>query len=130
MLVLASQAHWLLRVALASVFLYHGLDKFPQLDMMAQAMGMPTFMIALVALAETLGGIGILVGGFTNDWVTRLSALALVPVMLGAIFMVHWGRWAFTATESHPMGGMEFQVVLLLIALFFLIRGNGTQANA
>jgi len=130
MLVLASQAHWLLRVALASVFLYHGLDKFPQLDMMAQAMGMPTFMIALVALAETLGGLGILVGGFAKDWVTRLSALALVPVMLGAIFMVHWGRWAFTATESHPMGGMEFQVVLLLIALFFLIRGNGTQANA
>ncbi len=130
MLVFASQAHWLLRIALASVFLYHGLDKFPQLDMMAQGMGMPVFMIAMVAVMETLGGLGILVGGFTKDWVTRLSALALVPVMLGAIVMVHWGRWAFTATESHPMGGMEFQVVLLLLALFFLIRGNGTQAPA
>jgi len=31
--------------------------------------------------------------------------------------------------ESHPVGGMEFQVVLLLMILFFVIVGNGTQEN-
>jgi putative oxidoreductase len=38
--------------------------------------------------------------------------------------MVHWGQWSFVASDSHPMGGMELQVVLLLIGLYFLIRGN------
>ncbi len=32
--------------------------------------------------------------------------------MLGAIAMVHWRRVNFLPTESHPMGGMEFQLVL------------------
>jgi len=44
--------------------------------------------------------------------------------LLGAIFMVHWGRWNFTPAEGFPMGGMEFQVVLLLMALYFLVMGN------
>ena len=55
--------------------------------------------------------------------VLGLAGLAIVPVMLGAIFMVHWGRWSFSPTETHPMGGMEFQVVLLLIALFSTYLG-------
>mgnify|MGYP001361145532 CR=1 FL=1 len=43
--------------------------------------------------------------------------------MLGAIWLVHWGRWNFVPSEDHPMGGMEFQVVLLLIMLFFIALG-------
>lgn len=38
--------------------------------------------------------------------------------------MVHRGQWSFVASESHPMGGMEFQVVLTLIALYFVAKGN------
>jgi putative oxidoreductase len=44
--------------------------------------------------------------------------------MLGAIAMVHWPRWSFVPSETHPMGGMEFQVVLMLLGLFFALRGN------
>jgi putative oxidoreductase len=44
--------------------------------------------------------------------------------MIGAIVMVHWGQWSFVATDTHPMGGMEFQVVLLLMGLYYLVRGN------
>ncbi|HBG95692.1 MAG TPA: hypothetical protein DDY14_10325, partial [Chromatiaceae bacterium] len=62
-----------------------------------------------------------------RDWITRLAALATVPVLIGAIVMVHWGQWSFVATESQPMGGMEFQVTLLLTALYFVIRGNGAE---
>lgn len=125
---LSAQAHWLLRIALASVFLFHGIQKFMNLDAGATMMGLPVAVWGLVAFAEVAGGLGILVGGFlksaTGSLITRLAGLAIVPVMLGAIFMVHWGRWSFSPTETHPMGGMEFQVVLLLIALFFLFRGN------
>ena len=55
---------------------------------------------------------------------TRLGGLVTVPVMIGAIAMIHWGQWRFVATDSHPMGGMEFQVVLLLMGLYYLGRGN------
>lgn len=132
---LSPYAHWFLRLALASVFLYHGLTKFPVLQPMAEMLQMPVVMIVLVALAETAGGALILLGGLLNDWMTRLGALMLVPVLLGAIFMVHWGQWHFKATETHPMGGMQFQVTLLLVALYLLVRGNnvntaGTSSTA
>ena len=121
---LAPHAHWLLRFGLASVFLYHGLTKFPNLAGLAEMMAMPVFMIGMLAVVEVLGGALILIGGFTKDILTRLGGLLLVPPMLGAIMMVHWGQWSFVASDTHPMGGMEFQVVLLMLALFFVVRGN------
>ena len=105
---LAQHAHWAPRIALASVFLYHGLTKFP----------------ALSGMAETAGGALIVLGAFTKDIVTRIGGLLLLPPMLGAIGMVHWGRWAFTPADGYPMGGMEFQVTLVLVAIFFILRGN------
>lgn len=121
---LAQQAHWALRLALASVFLYHGLTKFPNLSGTAEMMGLPVVVFALVALAEAVGGALIIVGAFTKDIVTRLGGLLLIPPMLGAISMVHWGRWSFTPAEGFPMGGMEFQVTLLLLSVYFVLRGN------
>ena len=121
---LAPHAHWLLRFALAGVFVYHGFSKLVNIEMFSQMMGLSYTVALLVALAEFGGGIAIIVGRFTKDWITRLGALSMIPVMIGAITMVHWGRWNFVPSESHPMGGMEFQVTLLLIALYFVIRGN------
>lgn len=126
----APHAHWLLRASLAGVFLFHGLQKFivPGIEGFAGMMGMPVAIAAAVALAEVLGGAGIIAGatirGRLGDLVTRLSGLAIAPVMIGAIAMVHWGQWSFVASQSHPMGGMEFQVVLLLLGVYFVIRGN------
>ncbi len=121
---LKPNAHWLLRIGLASVFIFHGIGKAMNLGGFADMSGLPTAAAALVTLAEVAGGVGMIVGAFTNDLITRLSALAITPVMLGAIFMVHWGRWNFTPADGFPMGGMEFQAVLLLMALYFLIMGN------
>ena len=127
---LLPHAHWLLRAGLASVFLFHGVQKFlvMGIDGFAGMMGMPWIVAAAVALAEVLAGAGILAGsavrGPLGDLATRLSGLAIAPVMIGAIAMVHWGQWSFVASETHPMGGMEFQVVLLLLGLYFVVRGN------
>ena len=126
---LSPYAHWFLRIALASVFLYHGLTKFPMLSQLSEMMNMPVAFILLIALMETIGAILILLGGFLKDWMTRIGALLLIPVMLGAIFMVHWGQWSFIASESHPIGGIEFQVVLLCIQLYLLIKGNAVIAS-
>jgi putative oxidoreductase len=121
---LSPYAHWFLRIALGSVFLYHGLTKFPNLTGLAQMMQMPVVMVLLVALAEAGGGTLVLIGGFSKDWITRVGGLLIIPVMLGVIFMVHWGRWAFTPSETHPIGGMEFQFTLLMLSLFFVVKGN------
>ena len=83
-----------------------------------------------MALAEVGGGLAVLTGSaLKRHWITRLGGLDVAPVMLGAIAMVHWGQWSFVATESHPMGGMEFQVVLLLMGLYFAVVGNGGQSK-
>ncbi len=121
---LKPHAHWLLRIGLASVFIFHGIGKVMAFGGFSQMMGLPTAVAALVPLAELAGGVGIIVGAFTNDLITRLAGLAIAPIMLGAIFMVHWGRWDFASAEGFPMGGMEFQVVLLLTAFYFLVMGN------
>ncbi len=121
---LAQYAHWAPRIAIAGVFLYHGLTKFPNLSGMAGMFGMPVFVLALVALAEVGGGALVILGAFTKDIVTRIGGLLIIPPMLGAIFMVHWGRWSFTPADGYPMGGMEFQVTLLLLGIYFALRGN------
>jgi putative oxidoreductase len=122
-------AHWFLRLALASVFLYHGLVKFPNLAGMAGMMNMPVVLILVIALLEVCGSLLVLLGGFFMDWMTRIGALFLMPSMLGAIFIVHWGQWNFMASRSHPAGGIEFQVTLLCIQLYLFIKGNNVKAG-
>ena len=121
---LATHAHWALRFSLASVFIYHGAMKFMDIAMFAEMMQFPLYVAVFVATAETVGGTLVLAGSFIRDWVTRIGAAMIIPVMLGAITMVHWGQWNFMVSETHPMGGMEFQVTLLLVATYFVLRGN------
>jgi len=125
---LVANAHWLLRVALASVFVYHGILKFLDLEGFTQMLPISYLQVVLVAAAETVGGSLVLLGGFRNDFLsdlaTRVGAAMNVPVMVGAIWMVHWGRWNFLPSESHPVGGIEFQTVLILVMLYLAIIGN------
>jgi uncharacterized membrane protein YphA (DoxX/SURF4 family) len=69
-------------------------------------MDLSTPVAVLVTLAEIAGGVGILVGAYTNDLITRLAGLAIAAVMLGAIIMVHWGRWDFMAGGDGISGGV------------------------
>ncbi len=121
---LAGMAHWILRIALAGVFIYHGYSKFTGLEQFSNMMHLSFVTAVFVALAETVGAALILIGGIYKDWMTRLGAAMIIPVMIGAISMVHWGQWSFVPSATHPMGGMEFQVTLLLISLYFLVKGN------
>lgn len=127
---LTRHAHWLLRAALASVFLFHGIDKFlgSGIAGFAQAMGLPVVIAFLVGLGEFGAGVFILLGGVVSGLVgaviTRLGALGMIVILLGAVFMVHWGQWHFMSTPTHPMGGMQFQATLALMSLYMLIKGN------
>ena len=122
----AVNAHWLIRIAFASIFVYSGVDKFlgGGIGSFAVAMGLPHILALGVGFAELGGGILVVIGGMANGWITRLGFAMTIPVLLGAIIMEHWGQWHFMATATHPLGGMMFQVAFLLIALYGLVRGN------
>lgn len=123
---LVPHMHWALRIALASVFLYHGLTKFPMLAGVSEMLGMSVFAVVVLASVETVGALLILFGSFGPDWTTRLGGLLLIPVMLGAIFMVHLPHgWNSLNMGVGNMGrGMEFQFTLLMIAFYFFVTGN------
>lgn len=125
---IASNTHWLLRIAIASVFLFHGLLKFANLEAFASMLPISYTEVVLVALAETCGSLLLILGGVGNsrffDLATRVGALLNIPVMIGAIAMVHWGQWNFVPSETHPMGGFQFQAVLILVMLYIAITGN------
>ena len=72
------------------------------------------FWVALVALTETIGGL-MLASGF----LTRFAAAAVV------IFMVN-GVW-FTSGKGFfwLQGGMEYSLLIGVVALVFLIKGGG-----
>ena len=120
--------NWFIRIPFAAVFGGHGIGKLVMPTASAEMLSLPVALVFVVGLAELLAGIGAVVGGIRKAphrlLVDRLTGLAAAPVLLGAIAMVHWPRWSFVATESHPMGGMEFQVVLLGIALYLLLGGS------
>ncbi|QNI03915.1 DoxX family protein [Halomonas sp. SH5A2] len=123
-------AHWLLRLGLASVFVYMGIDKFMGSGVaeFSAMMNLPVILGFLVALGEIGTGLLVILGGLIKnrlgDAITRLGALGMVPILLGAIFMVHWGQWHFMSTASHPLGGMMFQMTLAMVAIYLLAKGN------
>ncbi len=121
-------SNWFIRIPFAAVFAGHGIGKIAMPAASAEMLSLPIMLVLLVGMAELLAGIGAVVGGIRKAphrlLVDRLTGLAAAPVLIGAIAMVHWPHWSFVATESHPMGGMEFQVVLLGIALFLLVGGG------
>ena len=120
------QAHWFLRLAIAAVFLFQGLAKFPNISAFASMLKLPWFIALAGPVCETLGSVLILVGGCINDrgWTTRLGSVLIIPIMMVWIYMIHWGQWSFMPSSSHPMGGIEFQVVLLAVLFYLLIKGK------
>lgn len=117
---------WAVRLAMAGIFIFHGIGKF-MMPEMAGMMGLSQPIWLLIGAAELAGGAGFVLGGFdsgaTGKLITRLSGLAIIPVMLGAIAMVHWPQWGFMPSESHPAGGMEFQVLILAVSFYALVTG-------
>lgn len=113
-----------LRLALGAVFVAHALLKLLVLTLPGTAdffaaHGFPGWAAYPVFVAELAGGI-LLVAGLA----TRTVALALVPVMVGAL-LVHWPNgWSFTA----PHGGWEY--VAFLIAALVVQAGLGDGALA
>ena len=84
------------------------------------SLGLPGPLAYLVILAEVVGGLALIAGIYS-----RIVALALTPVLLGAIFTVH-GPAGFFFTN--PTGGWEFPALWIVGLLAVALIGDGAYA--
>jgi len=84
-------------------------------------MGVPAAIVVMVMIAEFLGSLGLIFG-----FLTRLSALGVISVMLGAIFTVHQQYGFFMNWMGKQAGeGFEYHLLAIGIAVALLVRGGG-----
>ena len=117
MKILNDNIHWLLRITLAATFIAHG---FPKLG---SNLGMG-FIGYFVGPFEFFGAILILLGPFVKEFLTRLGALMIAVIMLGAIFVIHLPQKLAWKMDGSEGTGVEWQVLLLCVSLYFLVKGD------
>ena len=112
----------LLRVALGIMFIAHSVVlKYFTFTLAGTAqyfdsIGLPASLAYVVFALEAIGGV-LLVLNIATRWV----ALALVPVLLGAMW-VHLGNgWVFSA----PNGGWEYPLFLIVTSLVVALQSVG-----
>lgn len=115
----------LLRVSLGALFLAHaGLKLFVfTLAGTAQffgSVGLPPALAYVTITAELLGGIALVLGLWT-----RVVAIALTPILLGAIFTVH-GTAGFFFDNAH--GGWEYPAFWIIALIVQAMLGDGAYA--
>ena len=104
-------------------FFFHGYGKFPlPPQKLMDYFGFSEALASFVAIAELTAGIILICGGLFRDHLgsllTRFGALLIVIIMIVALSIAH-SDWFIT-----PRLFMSEQIFLLLIGLYFLIRGN------
>ncbi|MEX1011949.1 MAG: DoxX family protein [Balneolaceae bacterium] len=122
---LSGIAHWLPRLSLAAIFIYHGFPKVAMAGDVAAMMGMPVFMVLMLGAVEIGGAILLLWGGFGPEWATRIAGIMFTAVMIGAIAMVH-AQFGWSSINMGDNGGrgMEFQVLIIAVSLLYAFKGN------
>jgi putative oxidoreductase len=121
----ADLAAFLLRTSMGGLFLAHAGLKIFIFTPAGTAgyfasLGLPSLLAYAVIFAELFGGIALLLGVWTR-WVS----LALVPILLGAIYVPH-GAKGFLF--SNPGGGWEFPAFWAVALLVQALLGGGAFA--
>jgi len=121
----APYAALLLRVSLGALFLAHaGLKLFvftpAGTAQFFASVGVPGAVAYVVIAAEVLGGIALIIG-----WQTRYVALALTPILLGAIVTVH-GKAGFFFDSAN--GGWEYPAFWIVALLVQALLGGGAHS--
>ena len=114
---------WLLRLGLGISFIFHGHNKFPlPPQKLIDYFGFSSELASFVAISELSAGILLILGGFlkghVGNLVTRFASSVIVTVMTFAFTLAH-SDWFIT-----PKLFMSEQIFLVIIGLYFFIRGN------
>jgi putative oxidoreductase len=121
----APYAALILRLSLGILFLAHAGLKFFVFTPAGTAkffgsLGLPPELAYLIIAVETVGAIALILGLWT-----RISAVLLIPVLLGAIVTVH-GPAGFFFTN--PKGGWEFLALWIVALASQALIGAGAYA--
>ena len=118
----AAYAALILRVSLGLMFIAHALLKILVFTPAGTvgffaSLGMPGWFAYPVMGAELIGGV-LLVAGIQ----TRVVVLALVPVLIGSIVLVHGTNgWLYT----NENGGWEYSAFLIMASFAQALLGDG-----
>ena len=120
----------LLRLFLGIVFFPHGAQKllgmfggggFAKTMTGMTGMGLPAAIVFLVILIEFFGSLSMLLG-----FLSRVSAVGILCVMLGAVFTVHLKNGFFMNWMGNQKGeGFEYHLLVIGICLALLVLGSG-----
>lgn len=115
----------ILRLGLGAVFLAHSYAKIavftlPGTIAFFQGQGLPGWTVYPVLAVELFGGLCLILG-----YQVRLAALALLPVMVGALIPHAANGWMF----SNPGGGWEYVAFLIVALTAQLLAGKGALSS-
>jgi putative oxidoreductase len=123
----------ILRLVLGVVFFAHGAQKvfgwfggygFAATLQYMGGLGIPKALAVLAVAMEFGGSILLILGALT-----RLGALGIIGIMLGAMATVHLKVGFFMNWNGTQNGeGFEYHLLALVIALALLIRGGGAYS--
>jgi putative oxidoreductase len=127
----ASFLYWVPRVILGCVMFPHGAQKLfgwfggfgftNTMTYFTETAGLPWIIAFLIIMVESLGSLGLILGFFT-----RLSALGLICIMVGAIITVHIPNGLFMNWFGKQAGeGFEYHLLVIGISIPLLISGGG-----
>ena len=113
-----------LRLSSGALFVAHGLMKvfvftIPGTVGYFESLGLPGFLAYLTIFAEVAGGLALILGV-----ATRAVALALIPVLLGAVWVHSGNGWTF----SNEGGGWEFPAFWAVTLVVQALLGDGAFA--
>lgn len=112
-----------LRISLGLMFIAHSmLLKWFTFTLAGTAgyfasIGLPGWLAYLVFAMEAVGGLLLVLGIGT-----RLVALALVPILVGALWAHSGNGWVFSSAN----GGWEYPLYLVVLALAQAVLGSGS----
>jgi putative oxidoreductase len=115
----------LLRVSLGLMYIAHSLIlKYFMFTLGGTAqffasLGLPPVLAYLVFWAELIGGVLLVVGVWP-----RAVAVALMPILLGALWTHAGNTWVFSAAN----GGWEYPLFLIVISVVQVLIGDGAFA--
>ena len=120
----ADYAALILRLTMGAAFLAHAWLKIAVFTpagtvQFFQSLGLPGPLAYVVIAAELAGGIALILGLWTR-WVS----LALLPILLGAVF-AHWGAGFFFSNQG---GGWEFPAFWAAALAALALLGDGAYA--
>jgi putative oxidoreductase len=120
-------AAFVLRVSLGVMYLTHSLVlKVGTFGMAGtvhffESLGLPGWTAWATAIAEAVGGALLILGVGS-----RYVALALTPILAGAIWVHAGNGWVFSA----PNGGWEYPLYLVVLSVVQALSGDGAYALA